>query len=158
MMEDDLHWTWSIGDEDAVTSERELPGHESVCSAPWSANAASASGTSRRGSTAPGPQPIIGGAANFVTFLLKFHHEAFAPTSLLIIRYQLSASISCIQCHILHFTTKLRGLSPRANYTDGATAACRPTAADRGCHVVSATDPYGRTLGFLDRSATFPSQ
>jgi hypothetical protein len=27
-----------------------------------------------------------------------------------------------------------------------------PTFADRGCHVVSVTDPYGRTLGFLDRS------
>jgi CBS-domain-containing membrane protein len=27
-----------------------------------------------------------------------------------------------------------------------------PTFADRGCHVVSVTDPYGRILGFLDRS------
>jgi hypothetical protein len=27
-----------------------------------------------------------------------------------------------------------------------------PTFADRGCHVVSVTDPYGRNLGFLDRS------
>jgi hypothetical protein len=27
-----------------------------------------------------------------------------------------------------------------------------PTCADRGCHVVSVTDPYGRILGFLDRS------
>jgi hypothetical protein len=27
-----------------------------------------------------------------------------------------------------------------------------PTFADRGSHVVSATDPYGRNLGFLDRS------
>jgi hypothetical protein len=26
-----------------------------------------------------------------------------------------------------------------------------PTFADRGCHVVSVTDPYGRILGFLDR-------
>jgi hypothetical protein len=26
------------------------------------------------------------------------------------------------------------------------------TFADRGCHVVSVTDPYGRILGFLDRS------
>jgi hypothetical protein len=24
--------------------------------------------------------------------------------------------------------------------------------ADRGCHVVSVTNPYGRMLGFLDRS------
>jgi hypothetical protein len=30
-----------------------------------------------------------------------------------------------------------------------------PTFADRGCHVVSVTDPYGRTLGFLDRSLFF---
>jgi hypothetical protein len=26
-----------------------------------------------------------------------------------------------------------------------------PTFADRGCHVVSVTDPYGRILNFLDR-------
>jgi hypothetical protein len=30
-----------------------------------------------------------------------------------------------------------------------------PTFADRGCHVVSATDPCGRNLGFLDRSRYF---
>jgi hypothetical protein len=47
--------------------------------------------------------------------------------------------------------TKLRGLSPRANYTDRATAACRRILIDRGCCVVSATDPHGRILGFLDR-------
>jgi hypothetical protein len=30
-----------------------------------------------------------------------------------------------------------------------------PTFAIRGCHVVSVTDPYGRILGFLDRSRYF---
>jgi hypothetical protein len=30
-----------------------------------------------------------------------------------------------------------------------------PTSADRGCHVVSVTDPYGRILGFLNRSRYF---
>jgi hypothetical protein len=30
-----------------------------------------------------------------------------------------------------------------------------PTFADRGCHVVSVTDLYGRILGFLDRSRYF---
>jgi hypothetical protein len=29
------------------------------------------------------------------------------------------------------------------------------TFADKGCHVVSVTDPYGRILGFLDRSRYF---
>jgi hypothetical protein len=33
---------------------------------------------------------------------------------------------------------KLRGLSPGANCTNRA-----PTFADRGCHVVSVTDPHG---------------
>jgi hypothetical protein len=55
--------------------------------------------------------------------------------------------------------TKLRGLSPRENYTDRATAACRrnlvPNFADKGCHVISVTDPYGRILCFLDRSRYF---
>jgi hypothetical protein len=54
---------------------------------------------------------------------------------------------------------KLHGLSPLANYTDRATAACRRSDgllfADRGCHVVSVTNPYGRILGFLDRSRYF---
>jgi hypothetical protein len=54
---------------------------------------------------------------------------------------------------------KLHGLSPRANYTDRATAACRRSYcqlfADRGCHVVSVTDPYGCILGFLDRCRYF---
>jgi hypothetical protein len=52
--------------------------------------------------------------------------------------------------------TKLRGLSPQANYADRATAACRGSQcqlfADRGCRVVSATDPHSRILGFQDRS------
>jgi hypothetical protein len=30
-----------------------------------------------------------------------------------------------------------------------------PTFEDRGCHVVSMTDPYGRILGFLDRNRYF---
>jgi hypothetical protein len=54
---------------------------------------------------------------------------------------------------------KLHDLSPQANYTDLATAACRQSDcqlfADRGCHVISVTDPYGRILGFLDRSRYF---
>jgi hypothetical protein len=56
-------------------------------------------------------------------------------------------------------TNKLHGLSLRANYTDRAAAACRRSdcqlSADRGCHMVSVTDPYGRILGFLDRSRYF---
>jgi hypothetical protein len=30
-----------------------------------------------------------------------------------------------------------------------------PTFADRGCYVVSVTDPYSRILGFLDRNRYF---
>jgi hypothetical protein len=30
-----------------------------------------------------------------------------------------------------------------------------PTIADRGCHVVSVMDSYGRILGFLDKSRHF---
>jgi hypothetical protein len=50
---------------------------------------------------------------------------------------------------------KLHGLSPQANYTNRATAACQRSQcqlfADRGCHVVSVTNPHGRILDFLDR-------
>jgi hypothetical protein len=52
--------------------------------------------------------------------------------------------------------TKLHGLSPRANYTDRATTACRRSDcklfADIGCYAVSVTNPLDRILGFLDRS------
>jgi hypothetical protein len=55
--------------------------------------------------------------------------------------------------------TKLHGLSPRASYTDRAIAAYRRSDCQlfriEGCHVVSVTDPYGRILGFLDRSSYF---
>jgi hypothetical protein len=49
---------------------------------------------------------------------------------------------------------KLHGLSPRANYTDRATAACRRSDwqlfADRWCHVVSVSDLY-RTYSRFSR-------
>jgi hypothetical protein len=52
-----------------------------------------------------------------------------------------------------------RHLSPRANYTDQATAAYQRslvlTLAYRGCHVISLTNSYGRILGFLHRSRYF---
>jgi hypothetical protein len=48
--------------------------------------------------------------------------------------------------------TKLRGLSPRANYIDRRLSAKLVPTSDRGCRVVSATDTHGRILGFLDRS------
>jgi hypothetical protein len=63
--------------------------------------------------------------------------------------------------HNLHIKTKtkLHGLSPRANYTDRVTAACRRSDCQllriEGCHVVSVTDPYGRILGFIDKSRYF---
>jgi hypothetical protein len=50
---------------------------------------------------------------------------------------------------------KLRGSSPRANYTvprdRSLSAKLLPTFAGRGCCEISTTDPYGRILGFLDR-------
>jgi hypothetical protein len=54
---------------------------------------------------------------------------------------------------------KLNGLSPRANYTVRATAACQRSDcklfADGGYHVDSVANPYGRILGFLDRGRYF---
>jgi hypothetical protein len=55
--------------------------------------------------------------------------------------------------------TKFRGISPQANYTDRATAACRRSLcqlfADRGCRVVTATDPHGRPGPLLFHSSRF---
>jgi hypothetical protein len=55
-------------------------------------------------------------------------------------------------------TNSLRGLSSRAKYTDSdrhLSAKLVPTFEDRGCHVVSVTDPYARNLDFLARSRYF---
>jgi hypothetical protein len=53
---------------------------------------------------------------------------------------------------IANIKKELHGLSPRANYTDRASANCRRSDcqlfADRGCHVVSVKDPYGLILDF----------
>jgi hypothetical protein len=58
--------------------------------------------------------------------------------------------------YVSELKKKLRGLSPRENYTDRATpllsAKLVPNFADRGFHMVSTTDPYDRILAFLDRS------
>jgi hypothetical protein len=49
--------------------------------------------------------------------------------------------------------TKIRGLLPRANYTELYRLSTKlvPSFVDRGRHVVSVTNPYGHILGFLDR-------
>jgi hypothetical protein len=68
--------------------------------------------------------------------------------------------LACVKdSSTLQVTIELHGLSPRANYTDRATTACRRSDCQllriEGCHVVIVTDPYGRILGFLDRSRYF---
>jgi hypothetical protein len=56
--------------------------------------------------------------------------------------------------HIKLKTTKPRGFSPQANCTDRATSVLLvklvPTFADRGCCVVSATNPSDRNFDSLD--------
>jgi hypothetical protein len=62
-----------------------------------------------------------------------------------------------------HFTaknqTKLHGLSPRANYTVRANAACHRSDCQllriEGTHVVSVTDSYGRILFYRQEPLLF---
>jgi hypothetical protein len=97
---------------------------------------------------------------------MHFHDVVFPETHI----QELEASyitnnMVCIYKHMSSIYTvyinikKLHGLSPRANYTDRATTACRrsdwQTFADKECHVVSVTNPYRHILGFLDRSRYF---
>jgi hypothetical protein len=68
-------------------------------------------------------------------------------------------------CGVFHRTTLSYPLNPllccvkqnknkQANYTDRRFSETLVlTFGDRGCHVASVTDPYGRILGFLDRIA-----
>jgi hypothetical protein len=74
----------------------------------------------------------------------------FAPPGVLMQPFQFNPSYTT--------TNKLRGPSPRSNYIDRVTrlmAKLVPTFADRGCCVVSTTDPHGHILCFLDRSCYF---
>jgi hypothetical protein len=60
---------------------------------------------------------------------------------------------SALVSYFVTWLKKTRGLSPRANYTDRRfSAKLVLTFADRECHMVSAIDPHGRILDFLDRS------
>jgi hypothetical protein len=69
----------------------------------------------------------------------KYSPQRFAPKHPLKDRAQLSES-----------TNELYRLSDRL-----FSAKLVQNFADRGCHVVSVTDPYGRILGFLDRNHYF---
>jgi hypothetical protein len=71
-------------------------------------------------------------------YLLK-HKKAFSGNEVLLKKIPRSESAS-----------ELYRLSDRR-----LSAKSLPTSADRVCHVVSVTDPYGRILGFLDRSRYF---
>jgi hypothetical protein len=57
---------------------------------------------------------------------------------------------------------KLRGLSPRANYTDERQPLVGKVSVNflrvEGCRVVNAKDSYGRILGFLDLSRYYSFQ
>jgi hypothetical protein len=68
-------------------------------------------------------------------------------------------------CHFNHKAkrkTKLRGLQSASELYRPSdrrlSAKLLPTFADRGCRVVSATEPPGRSFGFLDRSSYFCTQ
>jgi hypothetical protein len=90
--------------------------------------------------------------------------NSFAFLSLLLIskinlKINVDKASHSLRPFCLYKKTKLHGLSPRAIYTDRATTACRRSDsqlfADRGCHVVSVTNLYGRILDFLDSSRYF---
>jgi hypothetical protein len=68
----------------------------------------------------------------------------------------------CYKCWSLHYQIfflikydKLRGFSLRMNYTGQATATYRRTFVDKGCCVVSAMDPHGHIITFLDQSCYY---
>jgi hypothetical protein len=60
---------------------------------------------------------------------------------------------------VIGYRTKPRGLSPRANYADRATAACRLSYCQilriEGATWSTRRIPYCRNIGFLDRSRYF---
>jgi hypothetical protein len=100
---------------------------------------------------------------NFYFIFSYSHHYVSASTGHHLVQYTQSFlnAITPTADPVLgnRMKKELHGLSLRANYTDRATTTRRRSDcqlfADRGCHVVSVADPYGRILGFLDRSRYF---
>jgi hypothetical protein len=82
-----------------------------------------------------------------------WENRIFCPT------HKLSQHLLSPVCIAYMEKLKLHGLSPLANYTDREArrllTKLLSTVADRGCHAISVTNPYGRNLGFLDRSRYF---
>jgi hypothetical protein len=80
-----------------------------------------------------------------------------------------TVSLTGSQCSLLlrgYVQVQSTGATLKAPWSESASELYRPsdrrlsakwlpTFADKGCHVVSVTDPYGRILGFLDRSRYF---
>jgi hypothetical protein len=72
--------------------------------------------------------------------------------------YLPNASLECYQCKHKKKKATSWSESGRELYRKSdrrLSAKLVPTFEDRGCHVVNVTDPYGRILGFLDRSRYF---
>jgi hypothetical protein len=60
---------------------------------------------------------------------------------------ELRHSTEHVRTQIIYNKNKLRGVSPQENYNDSdrrLLAKLVPTLVDRGCRVVSATNPHGR--------------
>jgi hypothetical protein len=77
-------------------------------------------------------------------------------------------SIKCgsLECSIILWQPRMLGWEKKTPWSESASELYRQsdrrlsakwlqTFADKGCHVISVTDPYGRILGFLDRSRYF---
>jgi hypothetical protein len=76
----------------------------------------------------------------------RYSDTVLTPEKILMV-----SSMSYLFCFNSYYFKQTPWPDPRAKYTDRATAACRRS----WCHATSVTDPYGRILGFLDRSRYF---
>jgi hypothetical protein len=92
--------------------------------------------------------------AIFYVFLVYWAAVESRFRNFLLLREFPGIAVQCLKSAWIKKKT-LHGLSPRANYTDRATAACQRS----DCQLLRiegatwlAWNPYGRILGFLDRS------
>jgi hypothetical protein len=61
----------------------------------------------------------------------------------------------CYELSLLRNSKIYRAVDSTTENDRRLSAKLEPTSADRGCHVVNVTDPYGGILEFLDRSRYF---
>jgi hypothetical protein len=98
--------------------------------------------------------PAGGGGTSHVTRVMLWTDNTLLSLLLPHVVAHIASSLSLTLHHLLTYSVALVLKRLYRPSDRRLSAKLVPTSADRRCHVVSVTDPYGRILGFLDQHIT----